>query len=282
MSFSVSPFLTTTARGTFGTQWTGYVQGDAMDDPTVRNLLAGGVLALSETLPMWGGVGISERVPTLPNTPTGTLGGNIIRAPSLTGASALTGFSVFNQNHSAVNTPQSEVPLVAAGSTMNFYRLGTGARIPVAADPVLASLEGGIISAQVSWDFSAQKLIPYTAAYAANVITNAVWSADKITFTTTTAHGLSIGSVVNISGFTPSGYNGVYTTLSGTTGSTIVVAKVGDPGTDTVQGQLDAGGGALPVRVLNLMVGNSMTVEFGATTRFANWNRSGTAALILI
>lgn len=282
MSITLNPIVTTNARGSFGTTWAGLIQGTAFADPSTRNALAGGVLASTETLPMWGGVGISENVPASPLVPGGTFGGAIKRATLLTGSQALTGFSVFDQNHSAINTPQSPVPLVGAGATMNLYRLGSGARIAVAADPVLASLEGGIITAQVSWSFAAQKLIPYQAAYNANVITNAVWSAGQITFTTTTAHGLSVGSVISVSGFTPDAYNGVYTCLAGTTGSTIVVAKTSNPGADTVQGQLDAGGGALNVKVLNLQVGNSMVVEYDEDTGFATWNTAGTCAVILI
>lgn len=282
MSITLNPIQTTNARGSFGTSWAGLIQGTAFADPSTRNALAGGVLATTETLPMWGGVGISENVPASPLVPAGTFGGAIKRATLLTGSQALTGFSVFDQNHSAINTPQSPVPLVGAGATMNLYRLGSGARIAVAADPVLASLEGGIITAQVSWDFALQRLIPYVAAYGANVITNATWAAGVVTLTTTTAHGLSVGSVFTISGFTPDAYNGTFTAITGTTGSTLKYALTADPGADTVQGQLDAGGGALNVKVLNLQVGNSMVVEYDEDTGFATWNTAGTCAVILI
>lgn len=285
MSITLNPIVTSNAAGLFGTTWQGLIQGTAFADPSARNALAGGVLAATETLPMWGGVGISENVPASPLVPAGTFGGAIKRATLLTGSVALTGFSVFDQNHSAINTPQSPVPLVGAGATMNLYRLGSGARIAVAADPVLASLEGGIINAQVSWDFAQQRLIPYVAAYNANVITNAVWASTgggQVTLTTTSAHGLSVGSVFTISGFVPTAYNGTFTALAGTTGSTIVYALSPDPGADTVQGQLDAGGGALNVRVLNLQVGNSLVVEYDTATGFATWNTAGTCAVILI
>ncbi len=282
MSITLNPIVTTNARGSFATGWNGYIQGTALNDPSARNALAGGVLAGTETLPMWGGVGISENIPASPLTPNARFGGSIKRATLLTGSVALTGFSVFDQNHSAINTPQSPVPLVGAGATMNLYRLGSGARIAVAADPVLASLEGGIITGQVSWDFAEQRLIPYVAAYAANVITNAVWAAGIVTLTTTSAHGLSVGSVFTISGFTPDAYNGTFTATSGTTGSTLKYALTADPGADTVQGQLDAGGGALNVRVLDMQVGNSMTVSFDPDTGFATWNTAGTTAIILI
>jgi len=282
MSLSFNPTQTTNARGSFGTGWTGLIQGTALDSPSVRGALAGGVLATTETLPMWGGVGISEAVPSSPMTAAGTFGGSIRRAALLTGTVALTGFSVFDQNHSAINTPQSPVPLVGIGATMNLYRLGSGARIAVAADPVLASLGGGVINAQVSWDFAQQRLVPFVAAYAANVITNAVWSAGAVTLTTTSPHGLGVGSVFTVGGFVPAGYNGTFTAIAGTTGSTIVYALTPDPGADTVQGTLAAGGGALNVRVLSMQLGTSMVVVFDPVTRFATWNGAGAAAIILI
>lgn len=279
---SFNPFVTSNAAGGFGTQWNGYIQGTALDAPNARFNLAGGVLDSAQTLPMWGGVGISEFVSATPLTPAGSLGGGIKRALLLTGTTQLTGFSVFDQNHSAINTPQSPVPLVAVGGTLNFYRLGSGARIAVAADPALTTLTSDVVATQVSWDFAQQKLIPYNAAYAANVITAATWSAGSVSLTTTSAHGLSVGSVFTITGFTPAAYNGTFTALAGTTGSTIVYALTPDPGADTVQGTLVAGGGALPCQVLDIQVGNSMTVSYDTTTGFATWDRAGTTAIILI
>jgi hypothetical protein len=282
-NISFNPSITTVAAGTFGVQWQGLIQGTAMPDPSARNALAGGVLAGTETLPLWGGVGLSEFLSTAPLLAAGALGGNLKRATSLTGTvAALTGFSVFDQNHSAINTPQSPVPLVAAGMTATFYRLGSGARIAVAMDPVLTSFEGDIITQPVSWDFSLQRLIPYVAAYNANLIASAAWSGGVVTLTTFSAHGLSVGSVFTISGFTPDGYNGTFTAIAGTTGSTLKYALAADPGVDLVAGRLDAGGGALNVRVLDVQVGNSMVVSYDPDTGFATWDRSGSAALILI
>ena len=127
-SLSFNPILTTNAAGSFNIQSAGYIQGVALDDPAIRNTLAGGVLALTETLPMWGGVGIWETTPsTALGSTAGVLGGNVGRATGLTGATALTGFSVFNQAHHMINTPQSPVPLALPGMSVHFHRLGSGA-----------------------------------------------------------------------------------------------------------------------------------------------------------
>lgn len=199
----INPGKQTNFPGTFSVQSDGYIQGLMADDPVARYALAGGTLASTETLPMWGGVGISETIPN-PATQDVSLGGIIARA---TGYPNLTGFSVFNQNGSGIVTPQSNVPLVTNGMNVNFFRLGSGARIAVKCDATLAAaLQGGtdLINVQVAWDFTNQELITY-------------------------------GS-----------------------------------------------GTALNVKVLNVQVGNSKTVNYNSGTGFANWNTSDDCALILI
>jgi len=168
MTISFNPYLQTNAAGMFQVASDGLIVGTAMPDPPARNWLAGGYLAATETLPMFGGVGISENVAkhTPAPQPIDALGGSIIRATAEPGSAAgsLTGFSVFDQNYAAVNTPQSPVPSVAAGGLVNFYRLGSNARVALAIDPTLISLEGGVISQQVSWDFTNQKIIAFATA----------------------------------------------------------------------------------------------------------------------
>jgi hypothetical protein len=281
-NLAFNPFTTTNAANSFNTRSQGLIAGTAYDSPNSRFNLVGGIMATSATLPIWGGVGITELLNGATGTVGGSLGNTLDRAPSLTGATALTGFTVFDQAHAMVNFPASPVPQAAAGQSVNFYRLGSGARIAVAMDPALVTLDGDIITSQVSWDFALQRLVPYVAAYPANVITNAVWSAGAVTLTTTTAHGLSVGSVFTISGFTPSGYNGTFTALAGTTGSAIVYALASDPGADTVQGTLVAGGGALACKVVEVQVGNCMVVSYDADTGYATWDYDGSAAVILI
>jgi hypothetical protein len=171
-NIAFNPYIQTNAAGMFTVESDGLIVGTAYPDPATRFALAGGWLAQTETLPMFGGIAISENVPTerstAPATPTRpdiALGSVIARAAAYAN---LTGFSVFDQNYAAVNTPQSPVPTVGSGGLVNFYRLGSGARIALAIDPALVTLEGGLITAQVSWDFSAQRLIAF-ATTALNV-----------------------------------------------------------------------------------------------------------------
>jgi hypothetical protein len=274
---------TTVAAGTFNAQSVGYVQGEFLPDPAVMWQMAGGVLAESETLPMWGGVAINETVtPNGAGGPDGVLGGFITRATS---AAQITGFSVFNQNYAAAITPQNPVPVSGSGGQVNFFRLGTNARIVVACDPALADLETGSINQQVSWDFVNQQLIPYVAAYPANVLTAASWAntnGGEVTFTTTTAHGVGVGDVFVIEDTTPAGYNGTYTAITGTAGETLVAELASNPGAESALGTLVAGGGALPCKVLSIETGNSMVVSYDRSTGLTTWNYQGTVAVILI
>jgi hypothetical protein len=162
-AIALNPYVQTNAPGSFYAESDGFVVGTAMPDPAARFALAGGWLGTAETLPMFGGVGISESIPNEPAAPPTTpmlaLGSIITRA---TATANLTGFSVFDQNYAAVNTPQSPVPTVSNGGLVNFYRTGSGARVALAIDPTLVTLEGGLITAAVAWDFTNQRIIAGT------------------------------------------------------------------------------------------------------------------------
>jgi hypothetical protein len=294
--------LLTNAAGTFNISSDGYIQGTEMADPSARNWLSGGILGPNETLPMWGGVGISETttpVSSLVTSPRRELGGYITRATQQRGANPaagdLTGFSVFTQDHSMLTTPQNPVPIAAALMTVNFYRFGTNARIPVACDPSLVSLDGNIITQQVSWDFNNQILVPYSASGTPIAITSMTWATTnggQIAIVAGTAAPVgAVGDAIFISGATTTGTGGAaavngsfivntftdnqHFTVSATQGNAAYYGTI-TPGTIAV------GSGALPCRVLDVQVGNSMTVSYSAQTGFANWNRNGSCALILI
>lgn len=280
-NISFSPYLQNNASGSFTVTDDGLVQGIAMDDPATRYRLRGAVLNTPETLPMWGGVGIYTDVPTNQGlVPNQTLGGYAGRATLLTGSFPLLGFSVFDQNYSAIQTPQSSVPLVASGATFNYYPLGCLARVAVKCDPVLADLEGGLTNAQVSWDFTNQLLIPFAPAHGALAISAITWAAN-VASVTVAVNTLVTGDDVVISGSNVAAYNGTWDdiTVVDTTHFTFALPLGADPGAANA-GQVDAGGGALPCSILGINIGNSMTVDYDPTTGFATWDRSGSCALI--
>lgn len=286
-NFSFNPALTTNVQGSFSVESTGFVQGTMMDDPTVRNLLSGGILATTETLPMWGGVGIFEDIPNVINGtqyPAPVLGPTVGRASTLAN---LTGFSVFNQAVAWITSPQSEAPSAGANMTVPFFRLGSNARIAVQMDPALVSLNGGLTTQNVSWDFNQQRLIPYyptTGNVAISAMSWASTNGGTVSVTTASAHNLSVGSDFTISGAAPTAYNGDWTvaTTGSTTTLTFLLPASVSPGAVTTLGQVNAGGGALNVRVLETKVGNCKTITYDAVNNLVHWNANGSCALILI
>lgn len=297
MSIAFNPVITTNAPGSFNISSQGYIQGVALDDPALRNELAGGVASLTDPFPFWGGQAISENVPGLISStgPHPSLGGQLIHATQVAVAGTpaqgdITGFSVFNQAHAMINTPQSPVPLASSGMTVHFYRLGSGIRIPVACDPALVALDGSIITQKVSWDFTNQQLVTAEPAEGVVAITSQTWAntaGGTVTVVTTAAHNLAVGNHVTISGAVPVGYNGdfIVTSSADNTHFTYALPGAAAPGgisPATTPGHLNAGGGILPVRVLEVDAGNSMTVSYDPVSGFATWNRSGACAVILI
>lgn len=292
MAFNVpfNPYATTNAQGSFSVQSAGYVQGVFMDDPAIRNALASGTVSQSATSPMWGGMAISESVAPATGYDR-TLGGTIVQA---TAQSNITGFSVFNQAYSLVGSPSSPVPLTGnPGASMAFFRMGSGARIAVAMDPSLVSLDGGLITQQVSWDFNNQVLQPYDAATATYSVTSATSSYASGVYTIAIVMAAAspvagIGDLINISGVTGTGaslVNGNQTVSAFTDSqhfSIQIAAGSGSIATGALTGTivLNYGTGALPVKILDISAGNSMTVAYNPLTGAATWNRQGYAALI--
>lgn len=156
-AIAFNPYLTTNGAGSFNIQSDGGVQGLVMDDPSIRYQLDGGILADAETIPMWGGVAVKLTVP--PATQNDALGAVVGRA---TAYANLLGFSCFNQLGSAVISTGSNVPLVGSKGQVNFFRLGSRARIWVQADASFAAtLQNGLENVAVSWDFTNQKLVAF-------------------------------------------------------------------------------------------------------------------------
>ncbi len=293
---SFNPIQTTNAGGLFGVYSNGFTQGVAHDDPSSRFWLAQGYLASTETLPMWGGIAISEYLPastsSLPYPLDGNAGNSITRSTS---NANITGFSVFNQSHNAMNWPQNQVPVLQNGQTVNFYRLGSNARIPVACDPSLVSLDGGLISAAVSWDINNQRLQPYDASTATYSVTSITSSYGSGVYTFAVVMGVAslvgaIGDTINISGVTGTGaslVNGDQAVTAYTDNehfSFQVTAASGAIATGALTGTivLNAGTGALACKILQLNQGNSRTVLWNSVLGTANWNNSDTVALIQI
>jgi len=294
-SVSLQPMLTSNAAGGFSAQSEGYVQGVALDDPAIRNALSMGPLLSTETLPMWGGVALAEYLAAGQGN---SLGNSIARA---TLVANITGFSVFNQASAWINTPQSNVPTAGAGQSIPFYRLGSGARIAVACEPTLGSLNAGLITQQVSWDFNNQRLQAYNASTATVSLTSITASYSATTglwtFVVVAAAAsdvVGMGDAINVSGVSSTGGTAVLGTLNTNQIVTAftdnqhfsfqIAAGSGAYGAGALAGTLilNQGIGALNVKVLSVDVGNSKIVSYDAVNNLANWNNSGSTAVILI
>jgi hypothetical protein len=288
-NISFNPYLTTNGAGSFSVQSDGYVQGSALDDPTIRNRLAGGWLNSTETLPMWGGIAIYENVP--PAGYDGTYGGPVGRATSLAN---LTGFSVLNQAHNWVTSPQSQAPSAGSGMTVPFYRMGSGARIVVGCDAsLIAAVQGGLITQNVSWDFNNQVLQAYnsTATVALTSMTatyaNGVYTIACVASAATLVG--AVGDYITISGATNAGtggnalVNGNFQVTAFTNSQNFsfqVVAASGAIGVIAGSPVLNEGTGALPVKILGVNT-NSKVIKYDPINNYVNWT-VGNAALIQI
>ena len=288
-AISFNPQLTTVSAGLFNTQSVGLVQGTAYPDPAINYKRTSGVLASTETLPMWGGVGIYTNIPGVAGGPVEQLGPVVGRATTLAN---LVAFSVFDGAYGMINTPQSPVPLAATYMQVAYYRLGSGARIAVQCDPALATLIGDLTTTQVSWDFVTQRLILYVPAYVQQSVSSATYNTTtgilSLTFSTA-PFGASIadgadGTYVNVSGLVGGAVNGNWPVVTTTTSGTIVELQVtkGLGSLSLTGGTLAAGGGALACQVLDIQTSNCQVVSYDSNTGFATWNFNGACAVILI
>lgn len=291
---SIQPFNQTVGNaGLFSTTAKGFRQGTAMADPSTRYRLRAGLLASTETLPMWGGVGVFANVPGSPtnatNVPNPALGTLVGRAVSLTDAvKPLAGFSVTDEAYGMITSPQSIAPLATSLQQVNYYPLGSLARIVVAADPALLSLRTGPINANVSWDFTNQLLVPYLPT---QVISSGTYNntTGVITLTMAAPQTWDAGDAAVLASLTGTGafasLNGTWNSLT-VSGTTVTLQGPVGVGASTITGgNLTVGGAAnqaLPVKVLDIDSGNSETVTYNSTTGFANYSFTGTAALIQI
>lgn len=276
--------------GLFNATSSGLRQGTAYADPATRYRLRAGILSQNETLPMWGGVALYANIPgsasvplTVPNPALGTIVG---RAAGLTGASKIVGFSVFDEAYGMVTTPQSPVPLAASGMQVNWYPLGSLARIAVQCDPALVSLKGSTVLPQVSWDFTNQLLIPFLPA---QTISSGTYNSTTgvVSLTMAAPQSFDAGDSVTVSSLSGTGS---LTTLNGTFTATVVngtnVQYVGPAGLGAVTisgGNLSIGGApsaALPVEVLDIQAANCETVSYNPLTGQVTWNYNGACAVI--
>lgn len=288
---SFNPYIQTVGNnGLFGVKSDGVRQGTAYPDPATRNAQRTGILAESETLPMWGGIAIYENIPGVAGDPNSVLGPVVGRANALTGSKAIAGFSVFDGAYGMVTSPQSPVPLIGSFGQVMTYALGSRARIAVQCDPVLVDLRGDPIGSQVSWDYVNQLLVPYEAS--AFTISSGTYNntTGVVVLTTSGAIDFGPGDALIVSALTGTGafaaLDGTWTAIPTTSGTTVTYNAGAGHGAATITGgTLTLGSGtanALPVKVLEIMDSNCETVMYDPVTGFATWDYDGACAIIQI
>lgn len=151
---SFNPFGTSQPQNTFLSPTQGYVQGTVYDDPTARLELMGGVLASTESVPMWGGRPITEQINV---TAAGASDGLGPIVATSTSQALTTGWCVFTQANNMIIVPGGAfAPVASPGNYVSFFRYGSNARITVACDPALiTAISGGtssILSQAMYWD----------------------------------------------------------------------------------------------------------------------------------
>jgi len=254
-----------------------------MPEPAKVYSLASGILANAETQVMYGGVGIYTDVPGGTGAPRANLGPVVGRATNLT---TLQAFSTWS--YSNVNWPQNPVPVAGTSQQVRYYRLGSGVRMAVACDATLTSLRGGATTAQVSWDFTNQLLVPYLGTLTISSGTyNSTTGAVVLTMAATPTFGpgvsLHLASLTGTGGY--ASLDGVWTATA-VSGSTVSFTGTTGLGSTTITGgNLTVGGAAsqaLNVQVLDVQATNCMTVNYAGAGSNATWNYNAAAALILL
>lgn len=165
MSVNFEPFKNQGALGGgFNVESRGLTQGDAHDDPAVRLQLCSGSLVDSLDAPIWGGVGVVECIAT---SETNVTGSAIKKAT----ASACNAFTVVNQAFHGVTTAGNPVPLFVSGGSVHYYRIGSGARIPLPISEEVAALATGDEAVGADgfvWDLQNNCIDVYSSATSGN------------------------------------------------------------------------------------------------------------------
>jgi hypothetical protein len=149
----MSFFTTTVAANAFLLNSDGYTAGQFLDDPVHRYNLRSGVVASTQTIPIYGGQPISLKVPT--PTAQGSSGLGMIASLATTNAN-IEGWCCFQQASAGIITPFSNAPLYYANNSLNFFLAGSSAAMVLPVNPAAVNtLAGGAINVPIYWNFTA-------------------------------------------------------------------------------------------------------------------------------
>ena len=136
------------------------VQGFAPDEVIAHTSLRSGLVAPSQTSPLWGGMAVTLSLPG-PGVPL-SLGPMLSLA---TASSNIAAFTSFTESDAMSRSIQNTVPQARAGDgtnpggAINFLLLRSGARLWVKIhNDAVSALDGGSITPTVYWDYANQQL----------------------------------------------------------------------------------------------------------------------------
>jgi len=114
----------------------------------MRTQLEGGQVGAGVSQPLWGGLAISLNVQGVGQNSQGS---TVVPATS---AGTIDGWTLFNQASAGIITPSSQVPLYAAGASINFARNGSLLRVAVALESttILNTLADAAANVPLYWD----------------------------------------------------------------------------------------------------------------------------------
>lgn len=163
----MNPYSTTQASGLFSSDTTGAMQGVSFADPATRYRLSQGYVSPDETLPMWGGLAVSEHIsgiassgPASAESTSSRMGSELKRATS---AADIVGITLYDHSNHMPIAPGSTAPRAFPGNSIGFARFGSNMRVPVPADPALRQQIGQNTNLSLGWDCQNQRLIAGTS-----------------------------------------------------------------------------------------------------------------------
>lgn len=146
-TITINTASTTSPQNSFALQTQGYTQGQTVDDWASRAWLRPGIVGSAVSTPIYAGLGIAANVNGL--NVNGSNATTIVPATT----TQINGFTVYDQNINAIQTPGNTAAFVSAGGNVSFYKFGTNATIPLpVASGAVSAIETGNINMQLYWD----------------------------------------------------------------------------------------------------------------------------------
>jgi hypothetical protein len=192
----VNFYGTTNGANLFGVETLGLVQGEAQPSPFAKYTIASAYVASTVTVPIYGGMLITESISAVDSVVGDSGGGSLIVA---TGSASATGFIVSNQMYNAVivagPSGANAAPFVAPGNTAQIGRFGSGLVMALAINPAaVAGMQGGAINQKVSFDPVNQWITTYSGTLGALPVELLAIEANSKVISVNVASGLPVWS----------------------------------------------------------------------------------------